>query len=187
MSVALPRWCDVIAYEEKDPACRDALQTIYPRFGLHPLIQELVQPSEFAGTTVWPYPTEAAAQAALADQLAGHAKVNWVRYPHRSDHPQHQVATRQMRAGGAIVTVSFNASQEQTYALCKQLRWFTMAESLGGIESLICHPATMTHAAVSAEVKAKLGIDDGLVRFSVGCEDLADLQADLDQALELLA
>ena len=125
--------------------------------------------------------------AALADQLAGHAKVNWVRYPHRSDHPQHQVATRQMRAGGAIVTASFNASQEQTYALCKQLRWFTMAESLGGIESLICHPATMTHAAVSAEVKAKLGIDDGLVRFSVGCEDLADLQADLDQALELLA
>ncbi|MEB3159773.1 MAG: aminotransferase class I/II-fold pyridoxal phosphate-dependent enzyme [Synechococcus sp.] len=125
--------------------------------------------------------------AVLADQLAGHAKVNWVRYPHRSDHPQHQVATRQMRAGGAIVTVSFNASQEQTYALCKQLRWFTMAESLGGIESLICHPATMTHAAVSAEVKAKLGIDDGLVRFSVGCEDLADLQADLDQALELLA
>ena len=125
--------------------------------------------------------------AALADQLADHAKVNWVRYPHRSDHPQHQVATRQMRAGGAIVTVSFNASQEQTYALCKQLRWFTMAESLGGIESLICHPATMTHAAVSAEVKAKLGIDDGLVRFSVGCEDLADLQADLEQALELLA
>ena len=64
VSVALPRWRDVIAYEEKDPACRDALQTIYPRFGLHPLIQQLVQPSELAGTTVWPYPTEAAAQAA---------------------------------------------------------------------------------------------------------------------------
>ena len=66
VSVALPRWRDVIAYEEKDPACRDALQTIYPRFGLHPLIRQLVQPSELAGTTVWPYPTEAAAQAALA-------------------------------------------------------------------------------------------------------------------------
>jgi cystathionine gamma-synthase len=62
-----------------------------------------------------------------------------------------------------------------------------MAESLGGIESLICHPATMTHAAVSAEVKVKLGIGDGLVRFSVGCEDLVDLQADLSRALELLA
>ena len=125
--------------------------------------------------------------AALADQLADHPKVNWVRYPHRQDHPQHAVAKRQMAAGGAIVTVSFAANQVQTYALCKRLRWFTMAESLGGIESLICHPATMTHAAVSAEMKAKLGIDDGLVRFSVGCEDLVDLQADLQQALELLA
>ena len=66
VSVALPRWRDVVAYEEKDPACRDALQTIYPRFGLHPLIRQLVQPSELAGATVWPYPTEAAAQAALA-------------------------------------------------------------------------------------------------------------------------
>ena len=125
--------------------------------------------------------------AALADQLADHPRVNWVRYPHRPDHPQNAVARRQMAAGGAIVTVSFQATQEQTYALCKQLQWFTMAESLGGIESLICHPATMTHAAVSAEVKAKLGIDDGLVRCSVGCEDLTDLQADLRQALELLA
>jgi len=124
--------------------------------------------------------------AALADQLADHPRVNWVRYPHRPDHPQHAIANQQMTAGGAIVTVSFNASQDDTYALCKRLRWFTMAESLGGIESLICHPATMTHAAVSAEVKAKLGIDDGLVRFSVGCEDLADLQTDLQQALEQL-
>ena len=124
--------------------------------------------------------------AALADQLADHPRVNWVRYPYRADHPQHVVARQQMAAGGAIVTVSFNASQEDTYALCKRLRWFTMAESLGGIESLICHPATMTHAAVSADVKAKLGIDDGLVRFSVGCEDLADLQTDLQQALEPL-
>ncbi len=125
--------------------------------------------------------------AALADQLASHSKVNWVRYPHRTDHPQHAVALRQMSAGGAIVTVSFNANQEETYALCKCLRWFTMAESLGGIESLICHPATMTHAAVSADMKAKLGIDDGLVRLSVGCEDLEDLQTDLQQALRLLA
>ena len=125
--------------------------------------------------------------AALADQLASHPKVNWVRYPHRTDHPQHAVALRQMAAGGGIVTVSFNANQEETYALCKGLRWFTMAESLGGIESLICHPATMTHAAVSADMKAKLGIDDGLVRLSVGCEDLEDLQSDLQQALRLLA
>ena len=124
--------------------------------------------------------------AALADMFADQPRVNWVRYPHRTDHPQHAVAAKQMKAGGAIVTVSFKANQEQTYALCKQLQWFTMAESLGGIESLICHPATMTHAAVSTDVKEKLGIDDGLVRFSVGCEDLEDLKADLQQALERL-
>jgi len=70
--------------------------------------------------------------------------------------------------------------------MCKALQWFTMAESLGGVESLICHPATMTHASVSMEVKQKLGISDGLIRLSVGCEDAADLIADLDQALCLL-
>ncbi len=124
--------------------------------------------------------------AALADQLATHPRVNWVRYPLRHDHPQHAVAKAQMQGGGAIVTASFQASRQETYALCKNLRYFTMAESLGGIESLICHPATMTHAAVDAEVKKKLGIDDGLVRFSIGCEDLSDLSADLSQALNQL-
>lgn len=124
--------------------------------------------------------------AALADQLAIHPGVNWVRYPLRHDHPQHPVARIQMKGGGAIVTASFKANQAQTYDVCKSLRLFTMAESLGGIESLICHPATMTHAAVAAEMKKKLGIDDGLVRFSVGCEDLSDLRADLSQALNQL-
>ncbi len=124
--------------------------------------------------------------AALADQLASHPRMHWVRYPFRSDHPQHAVARKQMSGGGAIITASLNADQKQTYTFCKSLRYFTMAESLGGVESLICHPATMTHASVDPEVKQKLGIDDGLVRFSVGCEDLADLSADLNQALEQL-
>ena len=91
-----------------------------------------------------------------------------------------------MRHGGAIVTIGINASRDQAYAVCKALRWFTMAESLGGVESLICHPATMTHAAVAAEVKQKLGISDGLIRLSVGCEDVSDLIDDLDQALSQL-
>jgi len=124
--------------------------------------------------------------AAVADHLAAHPAVAWVRYPLRADHPQHAVAQRQMQGGGAIVTIGINASREQAYAVCKALRWFTMAESLGGVESLICHPATMTHAAVSAEVKEKLGISDGLVRLSLGCEDIGDLITDLDQALALL-
>ena len=124
--------------------------------------------------------------AALADHLAHHDAVNWVRYPHRPDHPQHALAMQQMSSGGAIVTIGVEASRDQAYAMCKALQWFTMAESLGGVESLICHPATMTHASVSMEVKQKLGISDGLIRLSVGCEDAADLIADLDQALCLL-
>ncbi|QNJ05349.1 O-succinylhomoserine(thiol)-lyase [Synechococcus sp. MEDNS5] len=124
--------------------------------------------------------------AALADHLADHPQVEWTRYPHRSDHPQQAVALRQMHGGGAIVTIGLETSREQAYAVCKALRWFTMAESLGGVESLICHPATMTHAAVSPEVKSKLGITDGLIRLSVGCEDVADLISDLDQALATL-
>ncbi len=127
-----------------------------------------------------------ASAAAIADHLAAHPAVAWVRYPLRADHPQHAVAQRQMKGGGAIVTLSLNANRDQAYAVGKALRWVTMAESLGGVESLICHPATMTHAAVSAEVKEKLGISDGLVRLSLGCEDTADLIADLDQALSLL-
>ena len=124
--------------------------------------------------------------ATLADHLANHPRVSWVRYPHRSDHPQQDVALQQMRGGGAMVTIGINASLDQAYAVCKALRWFTMAESLGGVESLICHPATMTHAAVAAEVKQKLGISDGLIRLSVGCEDVSDLINDLDQALNQL-
>jgi cystathionine gamma-synthase len=124
--------------------------------------------------------------AAVADHLASHPGVLWVRYPGRDDHPQRAVALRQMNGGGAIVTIGLNASREQAYAVCKALRWFTMAESLGGVESLICHPATMTHAAVSAEIKEALGISDGLIRLSLGCEDINDLLIDLDHALTLL-
>ena len=124
--------------------------------------------------------------AAVADHLAAHPAVAWVRYPLRADHPQQAVALQQMDGGGAIVTIGLQSDRDQAYAVCKALRWFTMAESLGGVESLICHPATMTHAAVAAEVKEKLGISDGLVRLSLGCEDSADLIADLDQALTLL-
>ncbi len=125
--------------------------------------------------------------AAVADHLALHPAVSWVRYPGRNDHPQRTVALRQMKGGGAIVTIELRANREQAYAVCKALRWFTMAESLGGVESLICHPATMTHAAVPADIKEALGISDGLIRLSLGCEDIADLLIDLDQALTLLS
>ncbi len=121
---------------------------------------------------------------ALANQLALHPSVEWVLYPFREDHPQQKVALRQMDGGGAIITASLKGNQTQTYKACKNLRYFKMAESLGGVESLVCHPATMTHASISDEVKKELGINESLVRFSVGCEDLADLSFDLNEALD---
>ena len=123
----------------------------------------------------------------IANQLADNPAIKSVRYPFRSDHPQCKLAQRQMAMGGAIVTATVNATQAQTYSFCKSLHYFKMAESLGGIESLVCHPATMTHASVSKETKLKIGITDSLIRFSVGCEDIEDLSADLNQALEIIS
>ena len=92
-----------------------------------------------------------------------------------------------MASGGAIVTATIKASQAQTFSFCKSLRFFKMAESLGGIESLVCHPATMTHASVPKETKLKIGITDSLIRFSVGCENIEDLNSDLNQALGIIS
>ena len=123
---------------------------------------------------------------ALADLLANHPAVNFVRYPFRTDHPQNNIATKQMNAGGAIITASLKANLNQTYSVCNNLQYFTMAESLGGVESLVNHPASMTHASLNSKTKIKLGIDDSLVRFSIGCEDLNDLSSDLIKALDKL-
>ncbi len=123
---------------------------------------------------------------ALANALGAHPSVEWVRYPFKSDHPQYELAKSQMKSGGAIITIRLKADQKQTYSFCKNLRYFTMAESLGGVESLICHPATMTHASLNIETKKKLGIDESLVRLSIGCEDFSDLKEDLNQQLSQL-
>tara|TARA_B100000965_G_scaffold270057_1_gene228433 strand:- start:1513 stop:2682 length:1170 start_codon:yes stop_codon:yes gene_type:complete len=123
----------------------------------------------------------------IANQLAENQLIKSVRYPFRNDHPQCKLAKRQMTLGGAIVTATLNASQEQTYSFCKSLRFFKMAESLGGIESLVCHPATMTHASVPKETKLKIGITNSLIRFSVGCENIEDLSADLNQAFGIIS
>lgn len=124
--------------------------------------------------------------AVLADDLADHPAVAWVRYPFRADHPQSAVARKQMRLGGAMITASLRANEAESYAFCKGLCYFTMAESLGGVESLICHPATMTHASVDARTREHLGIDAGLVRFSVGAEGCHDLLADIRTCLDRL-
>ncbi len=122
----------------------------------------------------------------IADQLAMHSAIKWVKYPFHKDHPQQAIALKQMKMGGAIITASLKTNQKQTYSFCKSLRYFTMAESLGGVESLICHPATMTHAAIAPETREKLGIDESLIRLSIGCEDFEDLSIDLKEALDPL-
>ena len=120
---------------------------------------------------------------ALADYLQGHAGIADVIYPGLASHPQHALAMRQMNGGGGIVSVRVKGGYEGAKRFCERLRLFTLAESLGGVESLVNHPAVMTHASVPVERRAALGIGDDLVRLSVGVEDVADLQADLDAAL----
>ena len=105
-------------------------------------------------------------------------------YPGLASHPQHALARRQMRGFGGMVTVALNGGLAGAKRFLERTQLFTLAESLGGVESLIEHPAIMTHASVPAEVRAALGIDDGLVRLSVGIEDADDLIDDLRSALE---
>jgi cystathionine gamma-synthase len=120
----------------------------------------------------------------LASWLETRRGVRLVRYPFLPSHPQYELARRQMRGGSGMIVAELDAPAEAALAFCRRLRLFTLAESLGGVESLVCHPATMTHAAVPAEVRRQVGISDGLVRFSVGIEEAADLRRDLDKALD---
>ncbi len=120
----------------------------------------------------------------LARWLEQHPAVRRVRYPFLPSHPQHALARRQMRAGSGILSAELKAPLKTALTFCRRLRLFTLAESLGGVESLICHPASMTHASVPPAVRRRVGIGDGLLRFSVGIEDLEDLRQDIDQALK---
>jgi cystathionine gamma-synthase len=120
----------------------------------------------------------------LAKHLEKSEAVSTVRYPFLESHPQHAVAKRQMNGGSGIVTAQFALSLAQTEHFLGELKLFTLAESLGGIESLVCHPATMTHGSVPRETREAVGITDSLVRFSVGIEHVEDLIADVEQALK---
>lgn len=119
---------------------------------------------------------------ALAEFLTGHPKVKAVLYPGLPSHPQHDLAKRQMKGFGGMLTFDVG-SMEAARDVCGRVRLMSLAESLGGVETLISHPATMTHASVPPERRAKIGLTDGLVRISAGVEDAADLIEDLEQAL----
>lgn len=120
---------------------------------------------------------------AIARFLESHPAVKRVIYPGLASHPRHELAKRQMAAFGGIVTVELDRDLAGTKRFLEATRLFTLAESLGGVESLIEHPAIMTHASIPAETRAALGISDGLVRLSAGIEDGGDLVADLARAL----
>jgi cystathionine beta-lyase/cystathionine gamma-synthase len=122
---------------------------------------------------------------ALAEMLSAHPKVARTIYPGLPSHPEHALACRQMRGFGGLVSLDLG-SLDRARTLLESVRLIALAESLGGVESLISHPATMTHASVPAERRQALGITDGLVRLSVGIEDLDDLREDLTGALARL-
>jgi len=119
----------------------------------------------------------------VAEFLDTHKKVNRVFYPGLTSHPQHDLALRQMHAFGGMVTAVLNGGLSETEEFLKRCKIFALAESLGGVESLIEHPAIMTHASVPPDVRESLGITDTLVRLSIGIEDAGDLIEELDYAL----
>ena len=137
------------------------------------------------GVRTLPLRLEKAQQNAmkLAEFLSGHPKVAWVRYPGLPDHPQYEIARRQMDGFGAMICFGVRNGLEGGVALMNAVELITLAVSLGGVDSLIEHPASMTHASVPRKEREEAGILDELVRLAVGCEDFEDLRDDLDHAL----
>jgi cystathionine gamma-lyase len=121
--------------------------------------------------------------AKVAAFLEGHPKVASIRYPGLPSHPSHELAARQMRGFGGMMTFFIKGGLEESRRFLETVKLFTLAESLGGVESLIEHPAIMTHASVPPDVRAQIGLTDNLIRISVGLENVDDLIRDLDQAL----
>lgn len=119
----------------------------------------------------------------LATWLAEQPQVEKIYYPGLARHPGHELARRQMRGFGGMISLQVRGGKEGAVRLLTRTKLFSLAESLGGVESLICHPATMTHASIPADLREKRGVTDGLVRLSVGIEDVEDLREDLRRAL----
>jgi cystathionine gamma-lyase len=119
----------------------------------------------------------------IARWLTNEPKIESVRYPGLEKHPQHALAKKQMRGFGGMVTIALKTDLAGTRRFLENTRLFALAESLGGVESLVNHPALMTHGAIPADMRASLGITDSLVRLSVGVEDLNDLMDDLRTGL----
>jgi cystathionine beta-lyase/cystathionine gamma-synthase len=119
----------------------------------------------------------------LADWLTKQPQVAKVYYPGLKDHPGHAVAAKQMKGFGGMISLRLHGGAEAARRFLTRTKLFSLAESLGGVESLVCHPATMTHASIPKEIREARGVDDGLIRLSVGIEDVADLRKDLEYGM----
>ncbi|HPS84727.1 MAG TPA: PLP-dependent transferase, partial [Bacteroidales bacterium] len=122
----------------------------------------------------------------VAEFLQAHPKVDWIRYPGLNNHPQYELAKSQMKGFGSMMSFGLKGGYDAGKKLMDNVHLAMLAVSLGGVETLIQHPASMTHAAVSKENKIAAGITDDLVRFSVGIEDVDDIISDLKNALDSL-
>jgi cystathionine beta-lyase len=121
----------------------------------------------------------------VVEFLKGHKKVDKIYYPGIESHPNQRIAKKQMRDFGGMISFTLkNDTTEAAHSTLKKTRLFSLAESLGGVESLIGHPATMTHASIPREVRIQAGVVDSLIRLSVGIEEVSDLIADLETALD---
>lgn len=125
--------------------------------------------------------------AAIADFLAGRKEITRVWYPSRSDHPQHELAMSLMTGGGTVVTCEVTGGKDAAFKVMNALRLIAISNNLGDSKSLATHPATTTHMRIGADERARLGITDGVIRFSIGLEDAMDLRTDLANALDKIA
>lgn len=166
-----------------DPAWQEAMIFAQKALGLQPSPFDAWLTARGQRTLALRMERHCANALALATWLESRRGVRHVRYPFLPSHPQYALARRQMSGGSGIVIAELDCAAETALAFCRRLQFFTLAESLGGVESLICHPPTMTHAAIPPEVRRQVGIGDGLLRFSVGIEDVDDLRHDVDAAL----
>src|SRR5690606_4178252 len=120
----------------------------------------------------------------MAERLAGHASLERVIYPHHASHPQHDLARRQMEAGGTVLAIDVRGGKDGAFAFLNGLEIFTISNNFADTKSIVTHPATTTHQRLPAEQKARLGITPGLIRVSLGIEAADDILADLRQALD---
>lgn len=178
--------CDVLggALVINDPAIHEPLKFVQNATGAVPGPQDCFLQLRGIKTLALRVKQHEANTFAIARWLEQCDDVRRVIYPGLESHPQHELAKRQSSGFGAIVSVEFVGGIERVRRLVRLLRLWPLAESLGGVKSLLCHPATMTHASVDAAERARIGIGDGLVRLSVGLEHPQDLIDDLDQALQ---